>query len=499
MQQLIVDTSEIKNFFNYSQLENLLSYSTSQPWFFTEFSFLLVFGFFLLIYTLVIEKNKWKKLYIIFFSLFFYYKSSGPFLGLFILMIVCDFLFAKIIAKKTGLKKRLYLFLSLIYSLSFLLYFKYSNFFITNFNDLLGTHFELNNLFLPIGISFYTFQSISYLVDVYRKEIPASENITDYAFYMTFFPHLVAGPIVRAKDFLPQIVAPQIINSALYKESILRITIGLFKKLFIADYLGKYVTILHQLPEGFSGFEHLISMYAYSFQIYFDFSGYSDIAIGIALLLGYRLKDNFDGPYLASNITLFWRKWHISLSSWLKDYIYIPLGGSRRGVIYTYIFLLITMLIGGFWHGSDWRFVFWGLAHGLALIFHKIWTKYIKLNPTNKLYSFVGIVVTFHFVSICWIFFRSTSFESAFSSIKLICTTTKFQEFYNFAITRPEIIYLLLASVFIVFTPHKYKKFLFDKIMCLPTFIWIFLILVTLQLIIQFKDNLVQPFIYFQF
>jgi D-alanyl-lipoteichoic acid acyltransferase DltB (MBOAT superfamily) len=316
---------------------------------------------------------------------------------------------------------------------------------------------------------------------------------------MTFFPHLVAGPIVRAKDFLPQIVSPQIINSSLYKESILRITLGLFKKLFIADYLGKYVTIIHDTPTGFSGFEHLMSMYAYSFQIYFDFSGYSDIAIGIALLLGYRLKDNFDGPYLASNITVFWRKWHISLSTWLKDYIYIPLGGSRKGVINTYIFLLITMLIGGFWHGSDWRFVFWGLAHGLALIIHKIWTKYIRLNPSNKLYSFVGIVVTFHFVSFCWIFFRSSSFSSAFDSLKLIFTNTKFQELYNFSIARPEIAYLILLSMLIVFTPHKYKKYIYDKIMYLPTYIWIFLIILVLQLIIQFKDNLVQPFIYFQF
>ena len=492
-------TSEILDFLNYSHIQNALSYSTEQPWFFTEFSFLLVFGFFLLIYGLVIEKNKWKKLYIIFFSLFFYYKSSGPFLGLFVLMIACDFLLAKLIAKSLGFKKKLYLFLSLIYSLSFLFYFKYSNFFITNFNDLLGTHFELNDLFLPIGISFYTFQSISYLVDVYRNEIPPSKNISDYAFYMTFFPHLVAGPIVRAKDFLPQIVSPQIINSSLYKESILRITIGLFKKLFIADYLGKYVTIIHDTPTGFSGFEHLISMYAYSFQIYFDFSGYSDIAIGIALLLGYRLKDNFDGPYLASNITVFWRKWHISLSTWLKDYIYIPLGGSRKGVINTYIFLLITMLIGGFWHGSDWRFVFWGLSHGLALIIHKIWTKYIKLNPSNKLYSFVGIVVTFHFVSFCWIFFRATSFSSAFNSLKLIFTSTKFQEFYNFAVARPEITYLLLFSSLIVFTPYKFKKYIFDKIMFLPTYTWIVLVILILQLIVQFKDNLVQPFIYFQF
>ncbi len=499
MHQNIVVINDISSFSFIEQLKNLFDFSVDKPWFFTEFSFLLVFGFFLLIYAFIVDKNKFKKIYIILFSLFFYYKSSGPFLGLFILMIVSDFYFAKYISKQYGVKKKLFLFISLLYSLSFLLYFKYSNFLITNFNELLGTNFHLNDLFLPIGISFYTFQSISYLVDVYRKEIQVSNDLSDYAFYMTFFPHLVAGPIVRAKDFLPQIVSPQIINASIYKESIMRITIGLVKKLFIADYLGKYVTLIHQSPDGFSGFEHLISMYAYSFQIYFDFSGYSDIAIGLALLLGYRLKDNFDAPYLAQNITVFWRKWHMSLSSWLRDYIYIPLGGSRKGVFNTYLFLLITMLIGGFWHGSDWRFIFWGLAHGLALIVHKLWTSYVKFDKSNNLISFIGIILTFHFVSICWIFFRSTSFDSAFQSIYLIFTNLNVSEVFGFISVRPEIIFLTIISFIIVFIPTKAKMYLFNKILLLPTFTWFIWILITLQIIIQFKDEIVQPFIYFQF
>lgn len=499
MHQNIVGINNLFSLFNWEQIKNFLSYSVAKPWFFTEFSFLLVFGFFLLVYAFLVNKNKWKKVYIIAFSLFFYYKSSGPFLGLFILMIVSDFLFAKYIVKQSGAKKKIFLFISLLYSLSFLLYFKYSNFLIINFNELLGTHFHTNNLFLPIGISFYTFQSISYLVDVYRKEIEPSKDISDYAFYMTFFPHLVAGPIVRAKDFLPQIVSPQIINTALYKESIMRITIGLIKKLFIADYLGKYVSLIHETPNGFSGFDHLISMYAYSFQIYFDFSGYSDIAIGLALLLGYRLKDNFDAPYLASNITVFWRKWHMSLSSWLKDYIYIPLGGSQKGVFNTYLFLLITMLIGGFWHGSEWRFIFWGLAHGLALVAHKIWSYYVKPNETNKLYSFIGILITFNFVSFCWIFFRSSSFETAFQSLDLIFTKLNLSEFIGFAQERTEVIILIFISMLIVFSPLKLKKYIYSKILLLPTFTWFIWILIALQIIIQFKDEIVQPFIYFQF
>lgn len=480
-------------------LENVFGYSTKEPWFFTEFSFLAVFGIFLVFYAALVQKNTWRKIYIIAFSLFFYYKSSGPFLGLFVLMIVSDYLFALSIQKQTGIRKKLLLWLSLSYSLSFLLYFKYANFFIHNCNQLLGTHFTDHNLFLPIGISFYTFQSISYLVDVYRNEIPATRNVSDYAFYMTFFPHLVAGPIVRAKDFLPQIFSPQIITAALYKESLIRILAGLMKKLFIADYLGKYVDLVHALPANFSGGENLLGMYAYSFQIYFDFSGYSDIAIGIALMLGYRLKENFDNPYSAGNITAFWRKWHISLSSWLRDYVYIPLGGNRKGEFNTYLFLMITMLVGGFWHGADWRFLFWGIAHGLALAFHKAWQQLFP-NAKNPWYAQIfGVLLTFNFVAFCWIFFRATSFGSAFDSIEQIAFHTQWKDFTGFWLSRQEMGCMLLLAACIVFSPPNHKERFYKKLQILPTFTWILWVLIALQIIIQFKDDVVQPFIYFQF
>ena len=336
-------------------------------------------------------------------------------------------------------------------------------------------------------------------MDVYRNEIPATKNVSDYAFYMTFFPHLVAGPIVRAKDFLPQIFTPQIINASLYKESLLRIITGLLKKLFIADYLGKYVDIVHELPSNFSGGENLLAMYAYSFQIYFDFSGYSDIAIGIALMLGYRLKENFDNPYASTNITVFWRKWHISLSSWLRDYIYIPLGGNRKGEFNTYLFLLITMLVGGFWHGADWRFMFWGLAHGLALAFHKAW-KQLFPNPKNQWYSQIfGTLLTFNFVAFCWIFFRATSFGSAFASIEQIAFHTQWKDFTGFWLSRQEMGILLSIAAVIAFFPPNLKERFFQKLQILPTFTWILWTLIALQIIIQFKDDVVQPFIYFQF
>jgi len=483
---------------NWDLLKDSLMYSTEKPWFFTEFSFLFVFGFFLLFYTLFVKQQFWRKLYIIAFSLFFYFKSSGPFLLLFVFMICMDYLFAIQIDKSKGWKRKILLLTSILLSLSFLLYFKYSNFFISNVNYIFKSDFSLGELFLPIGISFYTFQSISYIIDVYKKEIPPTKSFSDYTFYMTFFPHLVAGPIVRAKDFIPQIKNSQVINKELFRESLMRIVIGLVKKLFIADYLAKYVDLVHLTPDGFSGGEQLISMYAYSFQIYFDFSGYSDIAIGIALLLGYRLKENFDNPYGSKNITEFWRKWHISLSLWLRDYIYIPLGGNRKGTFNLYLFLIITMLVGGFWHGADWRFVFWGLAHGLALVLHKIVSKHIKIKPTFFT-RMMGVFFTFNFVSICWIFFRATSFESAFACLKNIFTKISWVDFEGFWIARPEILYILFVAAFICFFPFTIKDIVYKRILRIPSLFWFIILLISLQIIIQFKDDVVQPFIYFQF
>ena len=477
-------------------LRDLFLYSTKEPWFFTEYSFLLVFGVFVFFYALLFDWNIVRKLYLVAFSLFFYYKSSGPFLALFLSQVTCDYVFAQWIQKSEGVSKKLFATISILFSLSFLLYFKYANFFIENTNTLLLTHFDFVDLFLPIGISFYTFQSISYLVDVYRGQISASSNFLDYAFYMTFFPHLVAGPIVRASDFLGQVNQPERPNSYVFKESFVRILLGLIKKLFIADYLAKYVDMVFENPGFYSGAENLLAVFAYTFQIYFDFSGYSDIAIGLALLVGYRLKENFDNPYNATNITVFWRKWHISLSSWLRDYVYIPLGGNRKGEFNTYLFLLMTMLIGGFWHGASWKFVFWGAAHGLALGFHKL----IKAKiPDHWLLNALGWLATFLFVSFCWIFFRASDFPAALEIIERISYHTIWQDFVGFGYSRFEISVLLMAVFVIVLIPVAIKKWCIERLYYVPSFFWIFFLFIALQVIIQFKDEIVQPFIYFQF
>ena len=497
MQQIIEVIKNAIGLIPYEQLlREYLLYSTKEPWFFTEFSFLFTFGIFLFFYALLFTQNALRKIYVIAFSLFFYYKSSGPFLALFVFQIVVDFLFARRIERAEGTSKQIWMSVAVLFSLSFLLYFKYPNFILENTNWLLLTHFEPVNLFLPIGISFYTFQSISYIVDVYRGEIRSSKSFLDYAFYMTFFPHLVAGPIVRAKDFLGQINSPENLDARRYKESLFRIVTGLIKKLLIADYLGKYVDMVFENPAFYTGGENLLGALAYSFQIYFDFSGYSDIAIGLALLLGYRLKENFENPYGSANVTEFWRKWHISLSTWLRDYVYIPLGGNRKGTFNTYLFLLITMLVGGFWHGASWQFVCWGAAHGLALALHKAVHKYL---PDGQWMDFIGGIFTFSFVTFCWIFFRASNFDTALLILNQMAVATSEADFIGFWFSRNELAILLMALLSWTIIPGNWKAKLFEWTFYVPSFFWFFILLAALQLIIQFRDTLVQPFIYFQF
>lgn len=479
-------------------MKDFWGYSLDTPWFFTNFSFLGILGVFLMIYALLIDKPLIKKIFLILFSLYFYYKSSGPYLIIFILMIVIDFNVALLIEKiQKIILKKLLLVISIALSLSFLLYFKYAGFFAINYNMLFDGKMLIPKLFLPIGISFYTFQSISYIVDVYNKQIESTKKFIDYMFYMTFFPHLVAGPIVRARDFISQINLPINIDKEIFKESLYRIISGLAKKLLIADYLAKYVDIVHSNPQNYSGLENLIAMYVYSFQIYFDFSGYSDIAIGIALILGYKLKENFDHPYLSENISSFWRKWHISLSSWLRDYIYISLGGNRRGAVKTYLFLLTTMIIGGFWHGAKWTFIIWGILHGIGLVLHKILNRYNLIKFLSNKY--LNIFLTFNYISLLWIFFRAVDTKNAIISINKILFETNLREIPAFYLARKETILFLLISTVIIFSKNLYKNkinLIFHK---MPIWMIGFLMIAFLQIILQLKDNLVEPFIYFQF
>ncbi|MHB9291329.1 putative Peptidoglycan O-acetyltransferase [Hollandina sp. SP2] len=275
-----------------------------------------------------------------------------------------------------------YLFLGVAVPLFILGIFKYFNFFISSFAGIFGIHNVSSlNIILPVGISFYTFQSLSYTIDVYRKKLKAEKSFIRLALYIAFFPQLVAGPIVRASDFLPQLNEKRNINLNNFKIGIQIFSFGLFKKIVIADWLSVFVDDVFRTPNAFHAISLILAVIAYSIQIYFDFSGYSDMAIGCAKCLGYDFVRNFNLPYISRNITEFWRRWHISLSSWLKEYLYIPLGGNRRGNIRTYINNMITMLLGGLWHGANWTFLAWGGAHGIMLCIHKIYKKHLPPPP----------------------------------------------------------------------------------------------------------------------
>lgn len=311
--------------------------------------------------------------------------------------------------------------LGIIINLLILIFFKYTNFFIKSFESLFGHDIVLLNIILPLGISFYIFSAIGYLVDVKKGKLNA-RSFKDVALYLSFFPKLTSGPIQKSSDFFNQIDKVRKIGFDTFSPGIQIFVFGLFKKLVFADRLSVFVDQVYSTPMAFGSFTVLLAAIAYAFQIYFDFSGYSDMAIGVGKILGFELPKNFDLPYLSRNVTEFWKRWHITLSSWLQEYLYIGLGGNRKGKIRTYINLLLTMILGGLWHGANWTYIIWGLLHGLALVVHKLWMKITNSNnrKSNVFGKITSTVLTFIFITFCWIFFRAESMEQALSIIKII-------------------------------------------------------------------------------
>jgi alginate O-acetyltransferase complex protein AlgI len=309
-------------------------------------------------------------------------------------------------------RKRWLLF-SLITNLGLLGYFKYADFFVQSFSRLLGVETRHLDILLPVGISFYTFKTLSYVIDVYRREMKASRSQWRYAMFVTYFPELVAGPIVRASVFLPQMtrsLRPSWGRAWIGSQAIM---LGVTKKLVIADRLAPFADTVFATPANFSSATVISAVIAYSLQIYCDFSGYSDIAIGVSRIIGYDLPENFNMPYSARSITDFWRRWHMTLSQWLRDYLYIPLGGNRKGKWRTYLNLFLTMLLGGLWHGANWTFVFWGFLHGVGLAVHKRSLDRIKQGRAKPLPPLAGWLLTYAFVCFAWVFFRAPDFSTA--------------------------------------------------------------------------------------
>ena len=381
---------------------------------FTEFRF---FAFFALIFVAYwsLRNNKHRKILLLAGSYFFYAAWDYRFVSLIVFSTIVDYVIGLRLetAENPRTRKQL-VTVSLVANLGLLAIFKYFNFFAESFARLANsaglTISDVTlEIVLPVGISFYTFQTLSYSLDVYRRRLRPTHSIIDFATYVAFFPQLVAGPIVRASEFLPQLLEIKFARQVDWRWALSLFLVGFIKKACIADNLAPFVDLYYAAPGAYSMLTAWTAVVAYSVQIYCDFSGYSDMAIATAAMLGFRLCDNFRAPYLSPTIKAFWQRWHISLSSWLRDYLYISLGGNRKGIARTRLNLMLTMLLGGLWHGAGWNFIAWGAAHGMALVAYDLWQKAtagrISVPPA------VGIFITFIFVTLLWVTFRAASFE----------------------------------------------------------------------------------------
>ena len=479
---------------------NMLSYDPSAPMLFTSGLFWALFIIFVPVYALL-KRRRWQMmLFVILFSLYFYYKSSGVFFLLLVATSAVDYLISKQIARtESKLTKRALLIVSVVISTGVLAYFKYANFLLSTWTDIIGGNFQPLDIILPIGISFYTFRSISYVVDVYRGKISPAENWIEYLFFLSFFPALLAGPIVRADVLLPQIRENRQADRHEIYIGLWLIIIGVVKKAVFADYIAQYNNLIFDNPTGYSGFESLMGAIGYTMQIYCDFSGYSDMAIGISSIMGFQLPANFNLPYKSKNLTEFWHRWHISLSTWLRDYIYIPLGGNRKGKFRTYLNNFLTMLIGGLWHGASWKFVFWGAMHGGGLIVHKMCRPWLKEIPDTWHVKAISWLLTMTVVTLLWVFFRADSFADAAAIVVNIFTT------FDLAYAAPffEVRYVwCIMMVLMILThalPTQWIEQMGEGFVGLPWLFKLVIFVLTVQLVLQFMSADVAPFIYNQF
>ena len=483
-----------------------LTYHPGEPMLFSSGVFWVLFMFFIPVYAML-RNRLWQMItFVVLFSFFFYYKSSGFFVILLGCTSLIDWVLSHLlIRQEKKWKRKLCVWISILCSLSVLGYFKYANFFLANWHAIVGSNFSPLEIILPVGISFYTFQSISYIVDVYKGRLAPTKTWLEYVFFLSFFPALVAGPIVRADYFLPQIRNSKHATREQIYFGFWLIILGIVKKAIIADYISQYNDMIFVVDPvtgpAYSGFETFIGIIGYMMQIYCDFSGYSDMAIGIALIMGFKLALNFNFPYKSGNLTEFWRRWHISLSSWLRDYVYIPLGGNRKGKVRTYINNFITMLVGGLWHGAAWKFVFWGALHGGGLAVHKASKGWLEKRSwtSSKIMNIVFWIITISFLYITFVVFRADSVSDAWILIKHSVTDFDINYLAPFASVR----WLWLILVGVIIAAHAMPENFWNKVGDL--FVrssWVVKLLVfilVIQLLLELRGEDVMPFIYFQF
>ena len=488
----------------FERLRTILLYDAGAPLLFNSGLFLILFVFFLCIYRAMRGHSRLRMIFVILFSLYFYYKSSAW--CCFILLGICisDFLLGLWLGNvRTNWKRRAIVFANVVVNVGMLVYFKYFNLLIDAFSRITSSDFDALDIILPAGISFFTFRSISYIVDIYRGELQPAKNFIDYCFFLTFFPPLLAGPVVRAKDMLPQIYSrPEATREQISKGLVL-IMFGLIKKVIVADYIsGNFVDRIFDNPALYSGFENLMGAIGFTVQLYCDFSGYTDMAIGLALLMGYRFKINFDAPFKSQSPTEFWRRWHISLSTWLRDYVYIPLGGNRHGRARAYLNQFLTMVIGGFWHGASWMYVIWGAYHGLLLVAHKVISKVWKLpeglagRPEVKV---LNIAITFMLVVAGFTLFRAPDLETVAVMGQQIFGDFHLSVLPQFVEGYILIVGALVASMAAHFTPRSWTTGTARVYEVMPVAFQAAILALVIFLVIQTRQSEIVPFIYLQY
>ena len=399
--------------------------------------------------------------------------------------------------------RRLIVWINVLANVGMLVYFKYFNLLYETFANFTGVDFDPLDIILPAGISFFTFRSISYIVDLYRRKLEPCRNFLDYMFFLTFFPPLLAGPVVRAVDMLPQIKANNPVTKAMVSEGLFLIMSGLIKKMVIADYIsGNFVDRIFENPSLYTGFENMMGTIGFTMQLYCDFSGYSDIAIGLALLLGYRFLDNFDSPYKSQNPAEFWRRWHISLSTWLRDYLYIPMGGNRKGTFRTNVNKLTTMVIGGLWHGASWMYLIWGAYQGALLVGHQTIKKVVPRRmvfPVKSIRVFTNVLITFLLTLIGFTFFRSISIEHLGEMTHQI-----FHDFHpeiatQFLSAYAVIMVLIGIGFALHFSPSSWRKKVLGGYIAMPILVQALVLALVLFLVIQTRSSELVPFVYLQY
>lgn len=469
---------------------------------YTTFSLALLFIPFLAVYTILRNYSRTAMMmYVICFSLFIAYQVNGTIMWLLPLTACINYAITQEMRLHEGKARKALLTLVIGIDLALLCYFKYTNFIIGDvLNAMLSTNFSLRSIALPVGISFYTFQAISYAVDTYKRKFDMEVTLLEYCFYLTFFPLLMAGPITRASNLIPRLKRNQQASSRMLWTGLFLIMLGLVKKNVLSDYIAQFNNWVFDAPQTFSGFENVAALLGYPVQIFLDFSGYSDMSIGVAAILGFYLPDNFYFPYRSLNVTEFWRRWHISLSFWFRDYVYIPLGGNRKGTLRMYLNNFLTMLVAGLWHGSSWMFVIWGALHGFGLVVHKFFSRQLGIKiPSTSVGNFLSWFLTYVYVCFAWSFFRAADLGKLGSMYQKVCSDFSLDYLVPFFNARTGwVVCVFGVMLSYLFSERQYKRMQL-RFITLPWGVKLILFLVCLQLVVQMSQENVQPFIYTQF